>query len=115
MKTTTSFRRLLKFKLATAVFITVSMAAFATLGDGGKKNSTQKSLLTVTPSEFSYKTFTLRSRYNFRGNNILSKPANNKYILLNTTVTYQKGNATYIVPMKRKVLLDKIKLNPAAR
>jgi len=33
--------------------------------------------------------------------------------MLNTVVTYQKGNATYVLPLKRKVLLDKVKFNPA--
>ncbi len=35
-----------------------------------------------------------------------------RYINLNTVITYQKGNTTYIMPLKKKVLLDKITFNP---
>jgi len=33
--------------------------------------------------------------------------------MLNTVATYQKGNATYVLPLKKKVMLGKIKFNPA--
>jgi len=32
--------------------------------------------------------------------------------MLNTTVTYEKGNSTYILPLKKKVLLDKVDFRP---
>jgi hypothetical protein len=109
---------ILKKKIATAALITVSIAAFATLGDGGKKNvaafNHQKNLLTNKPSISSFKTFSLKSGYNYRGNNVLDMANDkSKYIMLNTVITYQKGNATYILPLKKKVLLDKIKFGPA--
>lgn len=105
----------LKRKLATIVLVTVSVASFAALGDGGKKNGgLSKSLLTTKSSyNYNFKNFTLKSGYNYRGNTVFSAPKAERYIMLNTVVTYQKGNATYILPMKKKVLLDKIKLNPA--
>lgn len=95
------------------MFITASVAAFAALGDGkkvgGKKS--QKALLSKT-STYNFKNFSLKPRFNYRGGTILSNPKD-KYITLNTVATYQKGNTTYILPMKKKVLLDKIKFNPA--
>ena len=111
MKLTSFLNRLLKRKLVTAVLISVSLAAFATLGDGGgsKKNV----------RNFNSKNFSLKSTYNYRGSNIFSNPCTNtnncatKFITLNTVVTYQKGNSTYILPMKRKILLEKVKFNPA--
>ena len=103
----------LKKKIVTAVFITASVAAFAALGDGknegGKKS--QKTLLSK-PNTYNFKTFSLKTRFNYRGGTILSN-RQDKYITLNTVATYQKGNTTYILPMKKKVLLDKIKFNPA--
>jgi hypothetical protein len=104
----TKIKRLVKRKLATAVFVTASIAAFATLGDGGGKKGTRS-----VNSEFSTKTFSLRTPYNYKSNNLFSTSTSQKFIMLNTVVTYQKGNATYILPLKRKVLLDKIKINPA--
>lgn len=108
----TILKRLLKRKLATAVLITASFAAFGTLGDGGKKGTTTKSSTTSTLGQ---RNFTLKSTHNYRGNNLFSTPGSSKqYIMLNTVVTYQKGNATYIVPLKKKVLLDKVKFTPQA-
>ena len=108
---------LAKRKLVTIVCITASLVTFAALGDGnkdGSKKAQQKSLLSVKTIPYNFKTFSLKSRYNYRGNSIFS-PQQDKYITLNTVATYQKGNTTYILPMKKKVLLDKIKFNPAYR
>lgn len=106
----------LKAKLVTAVFITASLAAFATLGEKGKdgsKASHQKTTLLSTrtyPSDFKH--FSLKSGYNYRGSNILSSPVQSRYITLNTSVlTYQKGNSTYILPLKKKVFAGKINFN----
>ena len=102
----------LKKKIVTAVFITASVAAFAALGDGKRDESkkSQKTLLSQRNS-YNFKTFSLKPRFSYRGGTIFSKQE--KYITLNTVATYQKGNTTYILPMKKKVLLDKIKFNPA--
>jgi hypothetical protein len=107
--TSTIIKRLLKRKLATAVLVTASLAAFATLGDGGKKNEKPS-----TAADFlGPRTITLRSPQNYRGNTLYSTSRSGKFILLNTVVTYQKGNATYILPLKKKVFLDKVKFNPS--
>jgi len=108
--TTTIIKRLLKRKLATAVLITASVAAFATLGDGGKKN--QKTGLSA--DRLNSRSFSLRSSYDFRANNLFLQKSN-KFIMLNTVVTYQKGNATYVMPLKKKVFLDKVSFSPSAR
>jgi flagellar basal body-associated protein FliL len=107
--TATKIKRLFKRKLATVVLVTASVAAFATyIDEGGKKSKT------TTPERLSAKTFSLKAPYQY-GNkntfNLNNKPS--RYIMLNTVVTYQKGNATYILPLKKKVILDKIKFNPA--
>ena len=104
--TATKIKRLIKRKLVTAVLVTASLAAFATLGDdGGRKARTAN-------SDFST-TFSLRTSYNYKSNNLFSSSRPQKFIMLNTVVTFQKGNATYVLPLKRKVILDKIKFNPA--
>ena len=103
--TATIMIRLLKRKIATLVLVTASMAAFATLGDGGKKEVN-------APLKLNSKTFSLKTGYNYRGNNLLS-PSSNRVIFVNTVVTYQKGNATYIVPLKKKVLVDQIRFKLA--
>lgn len=106
--TATKIKRLIKRKIATAVLVTASVAAFATLGDDGGKKGTR-----AISSENNLGTFSLRTPYNYKSNNLFSSSKPQKFIMLNTVVTYQKGNSTYILPLKRKVLLDKIKFNPA--
>jgi len=98
-------------KLSVLLLIVVSAAAsFATLGDGkSSKSSTSKNSLlssrTIKPGSFS-----LRSGYTYRGNQVINAQPQKQYISFNTTVTYQKGNATYIVPLKKKVILNNVKL-----
>ncbi|HEY9363941.1 MAG TPA: hypothetical protein VIQ00_11800 [Chitinophagaceae bacterium] len=112
--TTTIFGSNAKRKVA---FITLMIAstfcAFATLGDGKGKNK-QQSLLSVKKTNVIPGTFSLNSGYDYRGNHIINEQKNS-FIYLNTTITYQKGNTTYILPLKRKVLLDKIKLTSSSR
>jgi hypothetical protein len=96
---------LIKKKVVTAVLLTASIAAFATFGEGGRKDHGQGK-----SRYLSAKTFSLKSHYNYRGNQVFTTTTN-RYIILNTNVTYQRGNNTYILPLKRKVLLDKVSIN----
>jgi hypothetical protein len=105
---TVTFNKLIKRKVATAVLIAVSLVASATLGDDGKKDLSRSN----RPANLSAKTFSLRTGYNYKANTFLNSREQGKFILLNTVVTYQKGNATYVMPLKKKVLLEKIKFNP---
>lgn len=111
----TSFikRNLSKRRLVTAVFISASVASFATLGEGSfrKTPSPKQSLLAFKPNYSQLKTFTLKSTYNYRGNTVFSMDkTEEKYVMMNTYVTYQKGNSIYTLPLKKKVLLNKVKL-----
>jgi hypothetical protein len=104
-------------KACTLVLLTASVAAFATLGEGKKRDTAQHkttTLLARTPIT-NFKNFTLRSGYQYRGSTIINTAAANKYIVLNQVITYQKGNQTYILPMKKKVLLDKVTFIPSQR
>lgn len=112
--TTYTTTEIVRKKLVTALFVVASLAAFATLGDGGEKGRQQsRSQLLARTGFNNFKDFTLKSTYNWRGNTVFSPNHDAKYITLNNVISYQKGNSTYILPMKRKVLLDKIKFNPA--
>jgi hypothetical protein len=116
MNLTVKIKRLLKRKFATAICFSVSLAAFATLGDGGGKKDQQRDFLyTTRPITYSSKDFSLRSGYNYRANNLLSAPRREKFVMLNTVTNYQKGNTTYIMTLTKKVLLDKVKFNPQVK
>lgn len=98
-------------KLAVILLIAVTtIASFATLGDGNKKSSLPKKSL-LSSKTVKQGVFSLRSGYAFRGNQVINPQTQNRYISLNTTVTYQKGNTTYIVPLKKKVILNNVKID----
>ncbi|HEU4470353.1 MAG TPA: hypothetical protein VFR58_04660 [Flavisolibacter sp.] len=107
--TATSVKHLLKRKLATAVLVTASLAAFATLGDGGKKSTKPAPV----GQKLTSKNFSRRTNYPV-GGSLLTSNNSSRLITMKTVVTFKKGNATYIIPMKKKVLLDKIKFSPSA-
>jgi len=101
------FKLVLSRKLATLLLIGLSVAAFANLGDGkskGKKNSLLNSKPTITPGKF-----TLKSGYQYRGSQIINQQTQNNTFTRNSLVTYQKGNMTYILPVKT-IIPQKIKV-----
>lgn len=101
----------IKKKVVTAVLLTASIAAFATFGEGGRKDRGD-GLLSNKSRYFDAKSFSLKSNYNYRGSQVFhTNSTTSRYIVLNTNITYQKGNSTYILPLKRKVLLDKVTFN----
>lgn len=86
------------------------IGAFATLGDGKiKKDLPKRTLLSNKKTNPGF--FSLKSGYSYRGNQIISNEVEIKYIRLNTTVTMQKGNTTYIIPLKKKVILQNVKID----
>lgn len=103
-------KQVLSKKLATLVLLTASVAAFATLGDGGKKGKKQTQSVLLP---YSAKNFSLRSNYNYRSNHLFNAPAKKEFIMLNPMITYQKGNSVYVLPLKKAPLMGKIKFNPA--
>ena len=99
------FKLVLTRKLTTLFLIGLSVAAFATLGDGkGKKSSLLNSKPTITPGKF-----TLKSGYQYRGSQIINQQTQNNTFTRNSLVTYQKGNMTYILPVKT-IIPQKIKV-----
>jgi hypothetical protein len=96
--------QILAKKIAVLSLIAISaVGAFATLGDGNKKSS--RSLLSTQKTNYKPGSFSLRSGYNFRGNQVLSNTSTKKYISINTTVMAQRGNSTVLVPLKKNVLV----------
>jgi hypothetical protein len=101
------FKLVLTRKLATLFLVGLSVAAFATLGDGklkGKRNSLLNCKPTITPGKF-----TLKSGYQYRGSQIINQQTQNNTFTRNSLVTYQKGNMTYILPVKT-IIPQKIKV-----
>lgn len=99
-------KHFLRKKIATLVLVSASVAAFATLGDGGKKGKKEASSVLLP---YNAKNFSLRSNYNYTSNNLLNIPAKKEFIMLSPVVTYQRGNSAYILPLKKVPLMGKIK------
>jgi len=97
----------LKRKFTTALFISASLGAFATLGDDSGKKGKKAYSSELLP--YSAKNFSLRSNYNYKSNNLFNQPEKKNFIMLNPVVTYQKGNSTYVLPLKKMPLSGKIK------
>lgn len=97
------------------LLLVVSAAAYATLGDGKAKSGVPKSSLLTNRTSLKPGSFTLRSGYSFRGNQVINNTVEKRYIQLNTVVTLQKGNTTYIVPLKKKALLGNVKIDISNR
>lgn len=108
------WRNVLRKKLTVVLILAIStVGAFATLGDGKLKSNNSKNSFLSDKIHRNPGSFSLKSGYMYRGNQVIDY-RNEKYISLNTVITYQKGNTTYILPMKKKVMLDKITFNPNA-
>jgi hypothetical protein len=92
----------------------IACGAFATLGDGKSKNGKAARPLLSVKTSVNPGLFSLESGYRFRGNQVINTQED-KYINLNTVVTYQQGRTTYVMPLKKKVILNgKITFNPNA-
>ncbi len=94
---------------AVTLFLMVAFTAgaFATLGDGKSKDK-NKSLFPSQKVSIRPGYFSLKSGNGYRGSFVIDQES--RFILLNTSVTYQKGNTTYIVPLKKKVILQNVTL-----
>jgi hypothetical protein len=88
----------LLFTTCLAVFYTASSATFFT--GGGKKNKSETSLnLKSSP-------LTLQNGFRFKSGFTFST-TNNSLIFKGNTVTYQKGNNLYVLPVKKRVVFSK--------
>ena len=85
--------------------------AYATLGEGRRKSAKRKAELRFSNRvENTPGTFSLRSGYVFRGNSVLGAEERTT-MRINTVVSMQKGNNIYTMPLKKDVLINKVKVS----
>lgn len=83
------------------LLVVIAALAFASKGGGGDKKNIPSFKNDFTPIRNG---FTLKTGANYySGSRILEQEKINNRLSLNTVVTYQKGNTTYILPYKYKV------------
>lgn len=91
--------------LLSALFVGLAAFSFASMNDddGGNKAKI------IAPWHSSFgpiritNSFTLKAGPNYHGSTIFNEERKPSYIQLNSLVTYQKGNVTYIIPYNSKV------------
>lgn len=110
-RTYTTFTSGLKKLGIILLFACTAMGAYATLGDGNKKSDNPKIKILSSRTSSKPGSFTLKSGYNYRGNYVITTETDKRTIRLNTVVTVQKGRTTFIVPLKKNVVLNKVKLD----
>lgn len=90
-------------KLLTSILLVgAGVLAFASMGGGGSKSKNK----TVKPEFTPIRTangFTLKAGPTYHGSFLLSQEKNKNLVSLNSIVTYQKGNTTYIIPCRYKL------------
>ncbi|MEP7259256.1 MAG: hypothetical protein ABI687_12725 [Flavitalea sp.] len=87
--------------ICSSLLIGVVIFALASSG-GGKKKSSTAPLAAFTPVHASGG-FTLRSNPAYAGSRMFNARSDKQYTMVNSLVTYQKGNTTYIVPARYKI------------
>jgi len=85
------------------------------LGDGKSKSGVPGSSLLSNKTSLKPGFCSLKSGYTYRGNKVINNSGEKRYIQLNTVVTIQKGNITYIVPLKKKAILNNVKIDISNR
>ena len=83
------------------MLIGIGVFAIASMGGGGSKKDK-----TVKPEFTPIRTtngFTLKAGPSYHGSVIFSQEKTRNLVAYNSIVTYQKGNTTYILPIKYKL------------
>jgi hypothetical protein len=82
--------------------VSAGVLAIASMGGGGSKAKDK----TVKPEFTPIRTtngFTLKAGPAYHGSFLLSQEKNKNLVSLNSIVTYQKGNTTYIIPCRYRL------------
>ena len=111
---TQKLNHMLKRTIISTAMVGAFALALASSGGGDKKKSETPRDSLFTPIRTT-NGFTLKAGPSYTGSRLTSIERNSSYTTYNTVVTYQKGNSTYVMPLKKKVLLDKVKISPSSR
>lgn len=110
-----NIKKIFRIKIFVIALLTTSViGAFATFSiySTGKNNDKKhRRALLSQQSSLKPGTFSLKSGYIFRGGQLFTTQAP-KYINLNAVANYQIGNITYVLPLKKKILMGKVSIIP---
>lgn len=101
---TIQLRKLIRQMTISALLVISFGLTFASTGGGGdKKNNNHIPLRSEFVPIRTTNNFTLKAGPSYRGSYTLGEEKTKNVISVNTLITYQKGNSTYIIPYKFKV------------
>jgi len=101
-------KKLTRQAVICAVLVVMVVLTFASKGGGGDKKFNNNFRSNFTPIR-TLNSFTLKTSSSYNsGNFVLSTVKENNRLSLNTMITYEKGNTTYILPYKYKVNISNL-------
>lgn len=100
-----SFNKFLRLVSALTLVLTISATVYAIDGIV-MKSKTSKSSFSNMKKHLS---LSLRDGFSYRDNKAFGYKRHGNTVMFNNVITYQKGNVTYIVPYKNRVVLNKFK------
>jgi len=92
----------LKKAFASLALVSVAAFALASMGGGGNKSKEKTSKPEFTPIRTA-NGFTLKAGPIYRGSVIFAQEKSRTLVAYNSLATYQKGNTTYILPVRYKI------------
>ncbi|HVY74748.1 MAG TPA: hypothetical protein VG890_07955 [Puia sp.] len=95
-------QRALRMTAVSLALVAITALAFASKGGGGDKKKHSVFDDNFTPINTA-SSFTLKKTPSYSGTIMNFKPQADKRISLNTMITYQRGNTTFILPYQYKV------------
>ncbi len=94
---------------AVALFAT-AFSAMADRGTGKKSKTAKVTLNISTPSTLKNSlAFNFKNGLKYSGSVVLNTQRSGNLMFRNSLVTYQKGNTTYIIPYKQKIIVPEVK------
>jgi hypothetical protein len=99
------FNKILRIAIALVMVFTISITVYAIDGILMKSKSSKSSLSNMKK----HLSLSLREGFSYRDNKAFGYKRHGNMVMFNNVITYQKGNVTYIIPYKYKIVLNKFK------
>lgn len=99
------FNKILRLASAMVMVFAISATVYAIDGIVMKSKSSKSSFSNMKK----HLSLSLRDGFSYRDNKAFGYKRHGNMVMFNNVITYQKGNVTYIIPYKNRVVLNKFK------
>ena len=100
-----SFNKFMRLVSALTLVLAISATVYAIDGIVMKSKSSKSNFSNMKK----HLSLSLRDGFSYRDNKAFGYKRHGNTVMFNNVITYQKGNVTYIVPYKNRVVLNKFK------